>query len=401
MLRLMILCLVLPALPCAAQTYQFANTIYDIPAGWKQGAINDGLQYIIPEDFDGRCGKCRIMLALGQPADPGQPLTAVIEARRIAFVDEDARDDVVVIQPARALRSGTQEIALIGQLVDGDTLQIVFATRLRDRIEVMAFSGPAEDEAELTETSTVFSTDAMPLFTGARFVSEGAAPLMPPARPGDLDGVYYGLSTSWALGLDGMLKMTLNHRILVFWADGHFYDGTPPDGLRTPDVAALMAAGDTDVGTYTRRRRDIVLTYASGETETFDLRGEVLQDGDRPLLRGEPVADGTPLSGTISSFSFTALGPTIGGASSGLTNASTLVLSGDGTWVSDGWSGAAATFDNGAGYATSASDGNQGRYAVRDGLVIRTDASGTEVARALAYRLDGDIYIGTDVLEPR
>lgn len=193
------------AAPCAAETRQYGNLVFDIPEGWKIGAVNDGLQYIIPEDFDGRCGRCRIQLSLGQAPVPGQALTAVLDAQRALFVDEGERDDVVAVQPAAAFRDGGREVAMVGQMVDRDTLQIVFAVQMRDRIEVMAFLGPAEDEADLADTAKVFFEQALPLFTGARFVSDGAEPLLPPPRRGNLDGVYYGLSTSWSRGLDGMM----------------------------------------------------------------------------------------------------------------------------------------------------------------------------------------------------
>jgi hypothetical protein len=350
--------LALLAGPAAADTRQFGNLIFDVPQGWTLGAITDRQQFLIPRDFDGRCGSCRIQFGLGHPRVPGQPLDVAI-----------------------------------------DTLQIVFATGLADRIEVMSFTGPAADEDELTETATTMSQDALPLFGSLRYVSEGAPPLMPPPRPGDLDGLWYGLSTSWTTGLDGMLQMTLKHRILVFWPDGHFYDGTPPQGLQPPDPAALMAVGDTDVGTYALRRGRITLSYASGATDTLDLRGDRIQDGDRPLVRGTPLPDGTPLSGRIASFSYTATGPIIGGASCGITRGGELVFAADGTWTSDAWAGTSAVFDTGAGYATSANSGTSGRYTVRDGLIIRTDTTGAEVARDLAYRWEGDIHIGTDTLD--
>ncbi|MCU0909382.1 MAG: hypothetical protein MUF73_18590, partial [Rhodobacteraceae bacterium] len=233
--------LALLAGPAAADTRQFGNLIFDVPQGWTLGAIRDRQQFLIPQDFDGRCGSCRIQFALGHPRVPGQPLDAAIDALRTTFVDADDRARTQVLQPAQVLRDGPREFAMLGQMVDGDTLQIVFATALPDRIEVMAFSGPADDEAALSETATTMSQDALPLFGSLRYVSEGAPPLMPPPRPGDLDGIWYGLSTSWTTGLDGMLQMNLNHRILVFWPDGHFYDGTPPQGLQPPDPAALMA----------------------------------------------------------------------------------------------------------------------------------------------------------------
>ena len=253
-----------------AEPRQHGNLIYDLPANWSPGRHEAGILTLIYDGDDEACKFCYIYLSAG--VEKSGDLASFVEARAPLFIDEDDRDAITVLQAPAVSEAGPVKIALYGLKVDSNLL-IVMGFELPDRFELVAFDGYAYDEEKLAKSMTVFSDEVQPLFTSLQFVSMGARPLLPEPEPGPLSGVYWGWHNETVLGIDAMMRMEIAHRLLVFWEDGHFFDGEPPNGTRPLDRDALMAVANADFGTYTVSGNSLSLVFADGSKEELNRAG--------------------------------------------------------------------------------------------------------------------------------
>lgn len=398
-MRRAIFALIFAATAASAEVRQHGNVIFDLPAGWFAGAVRDDGTLTLLTDFDDDEG-CRFCYAYVATGTSGEmPIDRYLQSQATFLLDEDDEETPKILTGPEVLTSGGRPAGIMGQTV-GDTLQVLLAVQLSDRLELIAFAGEADDETEVQASMDTFLRDIVPMFENARFVSEGATPLMPPPQPGPLGGLWWGFGTSWGIGLDGMMQMSLDHRHLVFWPDGTFYDGTPPDGLAGLDQDALLRDGDMEWGSYALTGNTLRLSYASGEVEDLTKAGDGLEDGLATLFQVETLPDGAPLQGSISDFNYTGFTPgmVIGGVALG----GEAVFRPDGSWSEERWANASGSFDSNAsiagGFATSSENAKSGNYRVRDGLVTQY-RQGREIDRNWAFRVDGDIMIGTATLE--
>lgn len=389
--------------PAAAAPRQHGNMIYDPPPGWTVGRSEGGVQVLLYDGPEERCAYCSILLGPGAPAQGD--LAGWLAAQAPLLLDEEDRESLRIVQPSGAGSPGRRPIALMSAWV-GNDLFFAFALQAGDRYEVMAFKGYGYDEEEIARTSAFLQSDETRFLDEIRYVSEGAAPLMPPPAPGSLSGLWWGWTTSYGLNLDMTMRMDVDHRTLAFWPEGYFYDGTPPGGLARPDTAALRAAWDEGWGTYREQGGQVVLTYVTGETETLTPSGDGWTDRDgRALGPVEPLPDGFLLSGGISSFHYSGFTPG-SGIEGGVSSSSSTTFLPDGTYTGESFGGAFGNLTDGAGtttggFATSGpGDAQGGRYKVRDGLAILRPADGGPERRLLAYRLpDGGIMLDDQLLE--
>lgn len=387
--------------PVAAETRQHGNVIFDIPPGWELGGTKEDGTLILRSELPGdECEYCRIYITPGTRT--GGRVDQWLETQGARFVDADDASDVTVVVAPTVQNLNGRPSAMLGQTVDGD-LQILFAVQLFGRMELIAFDAPASDEAELAETMQVFQRDVGPLLDGARYVSEGAAPLLPEAEPGPLDGLYWGTSTSWMMQLDGTMQMQLDHQFLTFWPDGRFYQGTPPQGLTAFDPAPALYRGDMAWGNYRVEGDTVTLAYASGETSELSVNGEALVRGEATLYQVEPLPDGTKVDGSLSSFFYSGFTPG-SGLEGAMSAATSITFNPDGTWIRESSGGASASFVDGAGTTTGGmtvgnSGSDRGRYEVKDGLIIRTAEDGSATETALIFKSGNDIMIGELPLE--
>jgi hypothetical protein len=390
-MRLMSLCLC-AAFGTAAQaeTLQHGNIVYNLPQNWGAGAVEDGIQTLWNDAPDDVCEYCYIYLGNGE-AKSGS-LVEFAARRATDFVDEDDRDMVTVVQDPALSQLGSITIAMMGLKVDGDIL-IAFGYELSDRFEIVAFKGDGGYEGDrIEESTTAFQDQVLPMFASLQFVSEGAASLMPEPVRGGLSGVWWGSHQTTGIGLDGMMKIDVEQRRLVFWDDGYFYDGTPPTGLRPLDADALRAAADGSFGTYLEADGKVVLTFVTGEKEELEVvSDERLNDGNNDLYTVETVPDGTRLDGGVSSFFYSGFTPG-SGVEGGVSSSSSTTFFPDGTYTGESFGGAFGNFVDGAGSMTggfaTGGDGNAegGRYEIKDGLLIQYPNDGSPPTIALVTR---------------
>jgi hypothetical protein len=112
----------------------------------------------------------------------------------------------------------------------------------------------------------------------------------------------------------------------------------------------------------------------------------------------EPLADGTRIDGSLSTFFYLGFSPG-SGLDGGVSSSSYTVFNSDGTWRQDRSGGASAGFVDGGGtstggFATTSNSGNAGRYEVKDGLMIRTPDDGSAPQAVLIFKSGSDIMIG-------
>ncbi len=386
--------------PVAAEIRQHGNVVFDVPTGWTLGATQDDGTLILLSDLPAdECEYCQIHITPGTRTG-GRPDTWLgTQSRR--FVDADDTPTITTLVKPEIANLNGRPSAMLGQKVD-DTLQILFVVQLFGRMELIGFEAPAYDEKEVAEALSVFQRDVLPMIEGARFVSEGAKPLLPPPEPGPLTGLYWGYSTYWSMGLDLMMSLQLDHQFLAFWPDGRFYDGTPPNGLAPFDPVAVLDKGDMSWGNYLITGDKLALTYASGEVAELTLSGENLVRGEATLNPVDPLPDGTKINGSVYTFFYSGFTPG-SGLEGGVSASNYTVFNPDGTWTHDRSGGASAGFVDGGGtttggFSTGSETSDAGRYTVKDGLVIRTAKDGSKPKSDLIFKSGNDIMIGTETL---
>jgi hypothetical protein len=385
------------ALPAAAETRQHGNVTFDLPQGWVLGAVEeDGTRILWSDLPNDECEYCRIYIATSTLTGGRADTWIASQTARFTDPDEEAPDIKQMAAPEIFNLKG-RPAAQLGQLVDGD-MQTLFAVQLFGRMELVGFEAPASDEAELKVALHVLERDMAPLLESLAFVSEGATPVMPAPQPGDLAGVWWGTSTWWTIGLDGMMQMQIDHHWLTFWPDGTFYSGTAPQGTAAFDPAERLALGDMDWGSYTVDGGTLHLAFATGETEDYTLDDERLVQGDTVLGPIELLADGTKINGMISTFFFTGFTPGAG-ISGGVSSATETHFHPDGSWTYGSSGGAFGGFENGGGFATSSENERAGRYEVKNGLVIRYLPDGTLDGQTYIFKSGSDIWVGSEALK--
>jgi hypothetical protein len=398
-----ILCLLLclAALPAAAEPRQYGNVIYDAPATWVQGSIRYGARVLLHEAPDDLCEFCYVYIGLGGPRSGS--LTGFLQFRATSFVDDEDKAGVEIMQAPTVTKLGPYDAALMG-IKTGSDFQILVGIELPDRFEIFVFEGQGYDEADLATSMSVFQTEVIGMFESLQFVSEGAAPLMPDPRPGDMDGLWWGWRTGFTMQMDGTMQMEVQQRHIVFWPDGHFFDGTPPMGLLPISPPNLTDKGDTDFGTYAVAGDTLTLSFMTGEVETLTREDDGWAEGDRVLARVEPLADGERIDGFVSSFFYSGFTPG-SGVTGGVTSSSSTTFLPDGTYTGESFGGAFGNFENGSGDLTggfstnSGTDERGGTYEIAGGMLIQTPSDGGRPVAEMIFRGGGDIIIGDQFLK--
>ena len=393
----------LTTLPAQAETRQHGNIIFTLPKDWSIGRLEDGIQTLLYDPADEICEYCYAYIATGT-ARSGT-LTDHVTQTAPLFIDADDRERAQVMQPAQAMQIGPRAVAMTA-LRSGDDLVIVIGFDLPDSFETVAFEAYGGDEAEDIKVNLARLQDSiLPMFEQLQFVSEGAAPLMPAPATGPLNGLWWGWYQSTGIGLDGMIRLDLDHRRLVFWTNGYFYDGTPPNGLAPLDPVALQTAGDPSFGTYRKIGRNVELVFVTGKRETIRyIDADTLQDDNRDLYRAETAADGTRLNGAVSSFFYSGFTPGAG-IEGGVSSSSSTTFFPDGTYTGESFGGAFGNFVDGGGsltggFATSGNgDAEGGTYEIRNGVMIQYPDDGAAPSVSMVIRTNEGLLIDDQFLE--
>ena len=404
LVRLAALGLATAAAPQAQDTRQFGDAVYAVPEGWRPAV------YAADEDQPAHVGLiadgddlpyARLLIFRDEPApaDLGAWLSAHARAWRGDGVVAEARESWI----ERA--DGTD--AFMRAELEAD---VGGASGDRAETDPAVFAAVASGERAVWVVLTGWDGDALQAHLGTfatwfealQLVSAGAAPLLAEARPGTLDGVYVGMGTTF--GVNGP---SIGLRYYVFSRDGWFYDGMP-EGTSLLDFDIPQAADrePDEAGTYTLDGTTLTLRYADGETDALEAGPG--DDGDGPDIELEgfgyvltaPPPDGTVFGGTFQYGQYLTTDPLT--TSSARTYEETYTFTPDGRFEATQFTFQSTQFD-GVGFGgyvvgTNRPADVRGRYAVRDGALILTDADGAEIRLSvlrLGYDtliLDGDAY---------
>ena len=382
--------------PASAELRQFGNVIFPAVPGWSDPG-GDGYVSMVSELPDDRCEFCRIMVGPGAAARGS--LTGWLNSNRLAFVDEDERAAFEVLQPAETSNLGTREAAMMA-ISDGSEMQFLVAIRAGSEFALTgfrAYHGSSEPE-EVEDNLNVMTSTYLPWLALLRFRSEGAPSLLPPPKPGGMDGLWWGTRTDTSLGMDMMMRTDISHRRIMFWPDGTFYDGTAPQGTAPPDRAALEKALLTEWGNYTDQGDTVRLNFVDGHSEDLERDGESLSGWGYEMYPVTPLADGTRLDGGISWIYYTGFAPN-SGVTGGISASNHTTFHPDGRYSGASSGGAFGGFDSGGGYAVNNENADGGTYEIRDGLVIFSPAQGGQRRARAVFRSGEHILIGDQFFE--
>lgn len=404
-MRLLLAFLVAMVLPfmVQAETRQHGNIIFNLPQDWSAGILEDGILTLLYDPEDEVCEYCYAYVGPGA-AKSGDLLTYV-QQNALTFLDEDDRDAAEDVQAPQMTTIGNLPVAMAAYNASGNML-VVIGYDLPSRFELVAFEVDTGYEYEDAEPNLArMQQTIVPMFENLQFLSEGAKSLMPAPAPGPLNGVWWGWYLSTGFGIDLMMRQEIDHRRMVFWSDGYFYDGTPPTGLAPLDADALRAAGDGSFGTYRKIGTNVELTFATGETETLRfVNADQLTDDNRDLYRSETPADGTRLNGGVSSFYYSGFTPGAG-IEGGVSSSSSTTFLPDGTYTGESFGGAFGNFVDGGGGVTggfsTGGDGPQdgGSYEIRNGVLIQYPTDGSPPSVSMVIRTEEGLLIDDQWLE--
>ena len=382
------------ATPASAELRQFGNVICPTVPGWSDPG-GDGHVSMSSDLPDDRCEFCRIMVGPGETARGS--LTSWLTRNRYAFIDEDDREGFDILQPAEASTLGAREAAMMA-MSDGSEMQFLIAIRAGPEFALTGFRAYSSEPELVEDNLKVMTGTFLPWLSLLRFRSEGAPSLLPAPSPGGMDGLWWGTRTDTTLGMDMMMRMDTSHRRIMFWPDGTFFEGTPPQGTARPDRAALDKALLTEWGNYTEQGNTITLTFNDGHSEVLERNGESWSGWGYDMFQVTPLADGARLDGSISWMYYSGFAPA-SGVSGGVSSSSLTVFYPDGRYSGSSSGGAFGSFDSGGGYAVSNGDEDGGTYEVRDGLVIFQPGDGSMRRAMAAFRSDEHVLIGDLFLE--
>jgi hypothetical protein len=388
-MRHLALCVLCLAQPLAAETRQHGNIIFELPEGFSYDDRGPTGTLAIEARSDlADCQGCRILIGAGAVASGPVEAFLATNTRRLIAPELADPPRPSPLQPAEGFDlQGRYPAALQRQWLD-TTLQMLFAAQINERMELIAFEIPYQDEAQMQRAFGVYDREFVPFLEGLRFVSDGAEPLMPAAEPGPLSAVWWRVrewtTSTWNHYLGyAVVRDHVRADPLTFWPDGYFYDGPPTAGTGPIEPARLLAAGDMSFGTYRVAGDLVTLAYASGAVTELRLAGTQLQtSGGTSYDLAELYADGTTIEGRIARIVHVAPGA-VAGETGGVITLTDVAFRPDGTWSGT----------EGEGLTVS------GRYEVRNGVVlIRHPSGGGFGAGYMVYAPDGTIWIGSEKL---
>ncbi len=382
----------------SAESRQFANVVYDLPAGWQPNGKTEGRFQLRYAGDDERCDDCRILIDPGTAGSrPIQEWLAEMAAPgdRVEVVgDAEMRRDSIDSWPVESMLRQVEDRGR-------PKFQAYFAIDLPARNELIVFEGSARDEEAFNRSLAMLNTDVVALLNGLRFVSEGAEPVLGSPRRGDLQGPWFGTAIRNRYnGLSGALEMVVEERLMIFYADGRFFAGIPPSGAGPLDFAGLVAAGETRLGHYAVRGDTLELRYVDGDVSSARIpNGTSIDLGGVTIRPAAFPPDGFRFAGVIRRASYSALGA---GVSGGVASDGAQVFHLDGTFTEESFTSVTGSFDSGGGFTTMSESPRQaGRYEVADGLITLMAPEGEPRSTWIIIEGESSVIVGgRPVFEP-
>ena len=279
------------------------------------------------------------------------------------------------------------------------TMLLVMVLRAGGRADAI-MTGVRFDEKKVQAdfvAATEAAMDKLDAFAaGAAFVTAGADPL-PPARPGPLEGLYWGSTMTTTPVYGGGVNTSFHRPTMAFYPDGTFSVGVPKGGIGAFDYAAQTMADATSAGRYFVEGDRLTLRPASGSATTVEMSadGGITVDGTE-IRRVALPPDGSRLEATRETFSFKAM-PSVAGTFGGSGASSQIVLRRDGTFAA----AASSSFNSGGPYHQSGRSSEAkaaGTYAIKGGELALT-ADGETGRMSIFYLDEGSgptLWIGDD-----
>lgn len=129
--------------PAGAETFQFSNAIFDLPAGWDHMRTEKTYQVLSSGD-DMPCDDCYFYIARSHRV-LGDLASFVARSQR-QFLDDDGDDRITARGPLIAMHMFE---------LDGDPL-LLAGFQIKDRFELVGLRGSGMEPKELDEFQTTF-----------------------------------------------------------------------------------------------------------------------------------------------------------------------------------------------------------------------------------------------------
>lgn len=382
---------------------QWGNLIFPLAEGWRF-TVDDGVAELRPDDWLDRDDFLEIRILPGEPVTGRNAALETWATARITAayrdLDPDEPRTIEFMAWADATQTTGPRILLSGGVVreeDGDVEEACAIAVVKAAGHATIIIAAADEPQTLQTELPAFQA----FVASVQFESLRGRPVLRPAAPGPLDDVYWGTRISYGMNLDATMRMDLVHLTYAFWPDGRFSEDIPPEGIDDFDLEALRPRYGDVLGHYHVVGDDLVLQYATGETETLEIEGDTLRDGAARLHPTELPPDGYRLDGTRTWMYYSGFAAMDGGIGAG----GTIEFFPDGTYADSRWSSASGSFDGGGGFAVgSHNDDVRGRYEVRGGRVILRGPDDTVRSWTIHLARDDDtdevdVWVGGEVLK--
>lgn len=374
--------------PVLARDRQVGNIVFTPPPDWKVGSVRDEGWVILRNDRkDERCRFCKIIIHIGTEAS-GSFDRWVSDRMKLALDDGEVKQNMPtkVLQDRRLGEVHTYTRTIKDR---GTEMQIFMAFKMKDRWEMIHFSGDADDADELKESAAAMSEEFLPMLSKIGFVSKGHKAVIGKSVPGKLDGVWFGSRVDYGLNFDATMRVDVRPVIFTFWRDGRFFKGIPDSGISAFNYDSTVLTNTTETGNYILKNDEVLLFYADGDRDTLPRDGDTFEDGNATLTKVRLPNEGIRFEGNLHNFNYS---PFAAGISGGIASVSDWFFVTDGTYTSDRFVGASGSFADGGGGFTTSNDTAKlrGTYRIADGLIRLTPPKGNEIVWPFfLYEKDG------------
>ena len=371
-------------------TFQFDDVIYTVPDGWRTGKTRDDYTTV----YSSKSPVPTVRIYRSGKVHPS--IRRWMEKRAIASFDEDDQDDAKATN-YRTLEQGKQTFHMLG-VNSGREMRIALVAEGKEKTNlfILALRVPRGRADALKTTKSVTAT-FIKFCVGAKFISEGAQPLLGKPVAGELQGAWFGLVYTYNLDL----STNFEQQFFVFSKEGRFYKGLPKgDAVANLDFEEAIRRHPDKAGNYRVDNGKITLQFANGKTDTKHLKSQRNKSA-QALTKAKIPTDGTTFDGFYKDMHFSGFTPG-SGVSGGVTHEKTYTFTSSGRFKATAFRGAFGSFSGGGFSSGTASPKVNGTYKVEGGRLVLTDSKGkhavcsiVEVGEKLLF-INGDPFLKSD-----